>query len=1355
MTGSKERLKTYFKSFLSKRFLIFMVMIAGTAFALGTVISQTVPKLKSWLLVSIDDFSKKNLPVRILPGTVEFRLIPLGVTLNDVRVLPNPDFEATLAPLTIQELSVDFSFLQIVRGEVSLDEIAVRGTELRVTVPPTPKKGGKPLEGLFKELDRLPVGSLVLSDVSAEIEIPQDQMALAFDRLSLEADRSRATLEATLHAESVLIRDLKGQRALRFSPEIEITLTPSAVEIEKLALRRGTSLITAEGALKGDTEGLVFTEGDLNVALDLDVKSTRDWLQKSFEDAKPTPPMSGRLTSTIAISKAKANPDWKADFKLATDDYRVEGILLDKITSSGSWNGKQLHIPSAVSESRAGRVEIHDLKIGEGAEKTPEGRTPWLMRIGKIKGGLELYEFLEDMGVGPIPVWLSAEGEFPCESQLAPKFHLRCGGTFKGQNVVVQGELKRGRVPKDSIVAIPSFTSQGEFTFDLEKFAYRAEIQFPNSIGRSSGEVRFKSGFDISYEADKLALKDLASLGDLNIQGALKLKGKTSGNSAAAELTMEAEGQDLWLEDFWLGQPKGKVSYKKGKLSFNGMQGYYTTSRYSGDVAIHFGAGSAESTIETTLKVPFFDARDLLKVFSKKFTLPVVLTGTGQASIKASGPLDISRMTYDLRSSLFKGTVAGENFDQMHFDVKSKAGEVKSERVLLSRGESIIHLTGVGHPNGQVETEIKGRGIHLEETNAVSESGFGIAGLVGFDMTLKGPVLAPDADLKGSLTRTSIADTSVPDSTFELKFTSKTIEGKGSLLGELMHTAFVWPLTADAPFSLKFKSSDWNYTPVFTAIAGPSGRRDFEGRLTANIDLNAPRGGFWASNGTIDIEKLMLRRGGIQLANDPERPLRIDVKSGALSFRDVELSGDGTFIKIADRTGPDAPARKVDVQINSKIDMNLLSIFTPFFEELRGLLSMAVSLKLGPEGSDLIGSAYIDRGFLKFPEFPHAFENLQSDIVFNHKKIVINTLKSDFASGKIQADGALELHGKHNIPVNVTGTFDKITLNIPDKIRTSGSGDFSFTGSWFPFLLKGNYIVKDGLMAKELGDGAGGAGDSLRRDQFLPRFLLEESFQPITLDLGVDFSKGLQLKNSMIEGSAAGKLRVTGNPAKPLISGQIRSQQETRVNFRENIFEVASALLSFEDPLEINPRINVNARTRVDEYDVTLIVQGTAKKPEITLTSVPPLPERDLYSLLALGTTDQKLSTNVNSSSQGSGASAQVLSGVANEALKGVTNIIDPDLNVQFSTGFDDTNEAYSKVIIKRKIGRKLEASGSQALGKKSETEAKLRYRMTDRVSGVVSWQGVERGETTDLTGQQSRNQDKVGLDFEYKFEFK
>ena len=367
---------------------------------------------------------------------------------------------------------------------------------------------------------------------------------------------------------------------------------------------------------------------------------------------------------------------------------------------------------------------------------------------------------------------------------------------------------------------------------------------------------------------------------------------------------------------------------------------------------------------------------------------------------------------------------------------------------------------------------------------------------------------------------------------------------------------------------------------------------------------------------------------------------------------------------------------------------------------------------------------------------------------------MINSLKSDFANGRIQATGGLEILGRKQVPVNVTGTFDRISLNLPDKIKTNGSGDFSFSGNWFPFLLKGNYTVKDGLMAKEFGDDSSGSGaDNLKRDQFLPRFLLEESFQPLLVDVKVDLSNGLALKNEMIEGTAQGELRILGNPAKAAIEGQIRTTGETKVNFRENIFTVTSAVLNFDDPLEINPKINVQARARVDSYNVSLLVQGHAKKPEISLSSIPPLPERDLLSLLALGATDQQLDTEINSQQQGSAAGFQVLSAVANPLVKKVTGKI--GLDVQYSAGFDKTDESAQRIIVKKEFNRKLGVSGSQTWGKKLKTEGRAHYRLTDKTSVVVSVEGQESGETTDTTDQEGRNQNKVGLDFEYKFEFK
>ena len=483
----------------SRRFLVFTLMVSGTAFGVGVVLAQTLPRMKSWLLVSVDQFSRDRLPVRVLPTSVDFRFLPLGITLNEVRILPNADIKAILAPLLIQELSIDLSLFQILRGDVSIKEIMVRGTKILATLPQPKTSGGKPLEGLFKELDRLPIDTIVVSEVEADISVPHAHLDFKIENLKFDLERSRRRLEIAIGIESLLVTDTSlgngkdKARSLRLSPDATVALTPSSIDISNFEFRRGNSIITSKGRLDGDVEALEFKQGRLETHLKIDVKSVRDWIQKSFEAAKPTPPMQGLLEAELELNKSNGSSPWTAKFDLTTKDYRVEGILLDAIKLAGTWDGEHLIVPKASSVSRAGRLEIEDLRIGEGAEKTPEGRTPWLMRLGKLKAAMELHEFIEDMGLGPIPVWLSADGEFPCESQLVPKFILRCGGHFNGQNMVVQKELKHGRTARGSIVAIPTFTSKGNFTFDLDKFTYDAEIAMPNSVGRSVSESTFST----------------------------------------------------------------------------------------------------------------------------------------------------------------------------------------------------------------------------------------------------------------------------------------------------------------------------------------------------------------------------------------------------------------------------------------------------------------------------------------------------------------------------------------------------------------------------------------------------------------------------------------------------------------------------------------------------------------------------------------------------------------------------------------------------------------------------------------------------------------------------------------------
>ena len=71
-------------------------------------------------------------------------------------------------------------------------------------------------------------------------------------------------------------------------------------------------------------------------------------------------------------------------------------------------------------------------------------------------------------------------------------------------------------------------------------------------------------------------------------------------------------------------------------------------------------------------------------------------------------------------------------------------------------------------------------------------------------------------------------------------------------------------------------------------------------------------------------------------------------------------------------------------------------------------------------------------------------------------------------------------------------------------------------------------------------------------------------------------------------------------------------------------YELQRGDLLFTNPVRIQPTIDLNATARVDDYDITLGLNGTPDKLRVSYRSDPPLPEADVVALLALGRTQSE-----------------------------------------------------------------------------------------------------------------------------------
>jgi translocation and assembly module TamB len=1357
------------------RLIKISLLCAGIFFLIGILLATQLPKLRSFILVKIEKLSRDELPVRILPESVQVSLFPLGTELRHVKIVPKAELQGQLDPLEIETLQFSISGWQLLQGKLRITDVILKTASITARIPATQSKSDAPLDGFFDLLAQIPVSRVELEHVALHLSFVKPQLVFNADEINLTVEKNHGGLNLEVESDLISLKTPKIAAGNSRAPGDKIpggdpNLTPpttstnsaannasggavttqialqASLEINRdhltitgLKIRRGDTFLVASGLLSGETEKLKFDNLNVNARAEVNLEPMRSWVAETLANTSSLPRLKGHGYFDARVSRTEGK-ELESEFKLRTTALMVDGIFIDQLSTGGILERGVLSLPKTMVESSSGKIEIEKISLRTAEEMRFSGN----LKLPKI----DAHELLKNVGVKNAAVWMSlkSDGPIPCSGVLKPTFELSCKGEIRGEDFI----LKDRPEDKKLIAGFHLMQASGSFKVTPSMVTYEAELKAPQSRGRSKGEIGFETGFKIAYEADSLATSDLTGLAGLKIEGSARIKGTTEGDSHYGVINLALDGTDLWLEDFGLGNPHADVSYKQGMLDFKGIQGHYSVSRYNGDVRVDLH----RKTIAVLGRVPFFNAADILQAFSHKFKLPVPLTGTGQAQIRVNGPFEFTKLSYDLKSSLFRGSVAGENFDQVHFDVKAKSGEVTAERAELTKGPATITLQGAGHPDGTIQAKIAGRGLRLEDTSRVANTGLSLSGLIDFDMELLGPVLAPDTTLTGHITKTAIAEQGIADSSFHMKFTHHTIEGGGAFMGDAVRGDFVVPTSKEAPFALHLTTQNWNFAPVFAAIAGPGGRKDSEGRLTANIDLSSNTGGFWNSTGEIKVSEFSLARGSLALKS--ATPLLLSMKNGQMQVQSCELNGENTFLKLTHNANPKS---KLDLQVNGKLDMSLLAMLTPFFEDLRGVLSFAFNLRGGPNTMDVLGSAYVEKGYLKFFDFPHPLEDIRLDLLFNQKRILFNSVRAGFGGGRINGSGTMALNGSKDFPLNLNGTFEKITLTIPDKVRTSGGGSFSLTGNWFPFLLKGEYDVQQGLFSKEFSP-EGGASDNIRRNYFLPEFLLKENFVPLLVDLSIDFTRGIDIKNTLVEGRVLGSVSVKGNPSKPAILGQITTDRDTKMTFKDNSFDITNSNIQFEGGTEINPKLYVAAGARVQDHDISLLIQGHASKPELLWSSVPPLAEKDIISLLALGVTDTKLDA-VSSQQQQASTGMQAGTGIISNNPIGQEIKDRFGVNLQFSAGFDDTStSAVQKIIVSRQINKKLDVSATKGLGKVGETEAKIRYRLNEKLSLVGSYVGRQNDEvssdtSTSTTSTLDKNLNRFGLDVEFKFEFK
>jgi len=122
----------------------------------------------------------------------------------------------------------------------------------------------------------------------------------------------------------------------------------------------------------------------------------------------------------------------------------------------------------------------------------------------------------------------------------------------------------------------------------------------------------------------------------------------------------------------------------------------------------------------------------------------------------------------------------------------------------------------------------------------------------------------------------------------------------------------------------------------------------------------------------------------------------------------------------------------------------------------------------------------------------------------------------------------------------------------------------------------------------------------------------------VGLDIAVDAPQQIWVRGRGLDVELGGAIHIGGNTDKPDVDGVFKLRHGA-IDIVGKRLEFTEGQLTFEGGEQIDPYLDLTAETRATDITITAKVEGPARLPRITLSSVPEMPEDEILARLLFG----------------------------------------------------------------------------------------------------------------------------------------
>jgi translocation and assembly module TamB len=464
-----------------------------------------------------------------------------------------------------------------------------------------------------------------------------------------------------------------------------------------------------------------------------------------------------------------------------------------------------------------------------------------------------------------------------------------------------------------------------------------------------------------------------------------------------------------------------------------------------------------------------------------------------------------------------------------------------------------------------------------------------------------------------------------------------------------------------------------------------------------------------------------------QVALKNEGPIRLSMAQEMVRLEQFHIVGENTNFS-AHGSASLAGGHDLDLAGEGHLNLMLIQTLNPNFTSSGQVdLSLAVT---GPLSDPLMqGKVNISRGSIAYADLPSGLNDMNGSLTFNKNRLQIDSLTARSGGGTITlTGGATTYQGQINFDFSASA--QDVRLRYPPGVSSTANADLRFYGTREGSTLSGDVAITKLAITPGF-DFAAYAASSAQSVVVPPA---TSPLYRVKLDLHVTTAPDLQMQTAIARLSGDADLRLRGTAAKPALLGRVEVL-EGEINFNGAKYRLERGEVLFQSPVSIKPVLDLQASTRVRDYDITVSINGDTSKPlSVKYRSDPPLPEADIVALLAVGQTREQSAQLAQSGSAFSQtASNLILSEALNatvsnrvQRLLGISKIkIDPQ---GLSTETNPTRGP--QVTIEQQISNNFTLTYSQNVSQASQQIIQGEYFIRRNVSivgtrdqnGVVSF---------------------------------